>query len=452
MKTLLSDSPPAIRDYLGFNFFNFAAIPIFAGVPMLLFAKQLDGSDTLLGVIAAIPALAVLLQLPTASVIPFFGYRKLLLRCWIFSLFPACALVMLPVLPQQIDTGARIALLVICLGLFHGLRVVGTTGMWAWIMQLIPEEIRGKILSQEQMIIAIANLVVMFAFFLLIPPEPGPFFFSLIFASGIILLGLSYRLARKIPDMPVEKPPAHQAGVPWLAMLKYAPFLRLITFSSIFCVGFSAMVVFWVPVLKDVVGTSDRTIFLMVGIGSLSSIVSMLILGKVIDGVGSRPVLHFCVGIVALHIMIWFAVASSLLPFHWSVIMALGMTSGFAIPGFSMAIIRLLMKTVPEMGRTHFFAMFNAINNLMMGLMPIVWGMLLDAVGNWSWVSGQIELNRYSILYFFLIVIFGACLLLSRRLHEDQAMNEDLFFNDMVMKIPIRAWARLNQWIFSRLQ
>lgn len=450
--TVQDPLPESIWKFLTFQFFNFAGIPLFVGAPMLLFVKQLDGSDTVLGIMAAIPTLAVLLQIPAANLIPRYGYKKMLTRAWMISLVAAFFIIGIPLLPPSIDRTAKIGLLIISLAIMHGVRAGGATGVWAWIMQLMPEKMRGKVLSREQIVAALANILMMFGFALVIPQHPDLSFFSIVFAVGWLMFFFSLHAAKKIPDAPVAEVPVNQAPVPWGAMIKYPPFLRLLCFSMFFFFAFSAMAIFWLPLLRDVIGAGDSMIFVIVGSGGFFSIISMLILGKIIDQTGSRPVMHFTVCIIVVHCLIWFALAAGRISFNFWTMLAITATSGFAISGFSMALIRLLMKTVPEMGRSHFFAIFNVLNNLIMGIMPVLWGIMLDALGSWKYDGVWFEWNRYSLLYFLLTLIFFSSLFLIRRLDEDTAMNEDDFFNQMVMRTPIRAWTRLNDWIFSRIQ
>ncbi len=444
--------PASIWKFLTFQFFNFAGIPLFVGVPMLLFVRQLNGTDTVLGVMAAIPTLAVLLQIPAASLIPQFGYKKMLTCAWVISLIAGFLIIGIPLLPGTIDDGAKIALLIISLSVMHGVRAGGATGVWAWMMQLMPEKMRGKVLSREQIVAASANIMVMFGFAIVIPENPSLAFFSVVFAVGWLMFFFSLQAARKIPDVPVAEAPVNQTPIPWRAMIQYPPFLRLISFSMVFFFAFSAMCIFWLPLLRDVIGAGDSMILVVVGSGGFFSIISMLILGKIIDQTGSRPIMHFTVSIIAIHCLIWFALAAKTIPFNFWSMLAITATSGFAVSGFSMSLIRLLMKTVPEMGRSHFFAIFNVLNNVMMGVMPVLWGMMLDGLGSWKYDGVWFVWNRYSLLYFLLAVIFFLSLFLIRRLDEDLAMKEDDFFNQMVMRTPVRAWTRLNDWIFSRIQ
>jgi len=58
---------------------------------------------------------------------------------------------------------------------------------------------------------------------------------------------------------------------------------------------------------------------------------------------------------------------------------------------------RLAMAIVPVMGRNHFFAIYSVVNNVTLGLAPIGWGLLIDAVGTRSPIWLGLAWNRFTI-------------------------------------------------------
>ncbi len=53
-----------------------------------------------------------------------------------------------------------------------------------------------------------------------------------------------------------------------------------------------------------------------------------------------------------------------------------------------MANTRLAMAVIPVMGRNHFFAIYSVVGNVTLGLAPIGWGLLIDAVGARAGLAG----------------------------------------------------------------
>ena len=53
---------------------------------------------------------------------------------------------------------------------------------------------------------------------------------------------------------------------------------------------------------------------------------------------------------------------------------------GVANANYSLANTRLIMATMPALGRNHFFAYFTVVTSLGLGFSPILWGVGIDAL------------------------------------------------------------------------
>src|SRR5207249_1394933 len=114
--------------------------------------------------------------------------------------------------------------------------------------------------------------------------------------------------------------------------------------------------------------------------------------GRVLDRIGSRPILRTSLVVFAVVLGGWAALAGEIIaPSVW-LIAALHLLTGYAGANFNLANVRITMATMPPMGRSHFFAFFTVIASLGLGVSPLVWGILLDALastntalGAWHW-------------------------------------------------------------------
>ncbi len=110
---------------------------------------------------------------------------------------------------------------------------------------------------------------------------------------------------------------------------------------------------------------------------------------------------------------------------------------------FNLANTRLVMASVPPMGRSHFFALYTVVTSLVSGIFPIFWGILLDALAGWGTAWSRWQWNQYSLLYATLVVIMIVALVLRNRLSEARAMTTDAFLRELLVKTPSRAISRL---------
>jgi len=108
----------------------------------------------------------------------------------------------------------------------------------------------------------------------------------------------------------------------------------------------------------------------------------------------------------------------------------------------NMANLRLAMAVVPAMGRNHFFAIYSVVNNVVLGLAPIGWGVLIDAVGSRAPLWLGLEWNRYTVFFAATVVMFSITLAISRRLDEPQAASLETLLREILIQSPQRFWLR----------
>ena len=114
----------------------------------------------------------------------------------------------------------------------------------------------------------------------------------------------------------------------------------------------------------------------------------------------------------------WFLVAAGILPCTMPVIACLNFFAGVAGANFNLANVRIIMSTMPEMGRNHFFALFTVITSLGLGAAPIVWGVSLDMIGTYEAVTGAFYWKQHRIYFLILFFLNIQAITFVRRLHE----------------------------------
>jgi MFS family permease len=126
-------------------------------------------------------------------------------------------------------------------------------------------------------------------------------------------------------------------------------------------------------------------------------------------------------------------------------ILALQFVMGLFAALVNMSNTRLVMAIAPVMGRNHFFAIFSVLGNVTLGLSPILWGLVIDAVGQWRHVTAIFEWNRYSVFFAAVIAAFAIMLYFARRLEEPQAASMEELLREILIQSPqrvLRIWTR----------
>ena len=246
-----------------------------------------------------------------------------------------------------------------------------------------------------------------------------------------------------VPDVAPPPQTGDAQRAPWKAMVLYSPFLRLLVYNVIIFCAMAGAGVFWVPCLRDQFQLSDTQILLFGSVTPISMTLCLPWIGRMVDRVGSRPVLGLANVVLAIHLASWSALGAGFLPLTWWSVVLIQGASGLGIAALNVGNQRLAMSIVPVMGRSHFLALFSVVNGLTLGMLPIIWGVALDSLGSWQEAWPRWQWNHFSVLYAGLAVIALAAQLWHARLEEPRAMTTEEFFRELFVKTPARAITRL---------
>jgi len=433
---------PLLNAFL-FQVFNTSSFYLIMGLPMMLYFKKLGASATVLGVIAALGALMNIFQIPAARFVEKIGYRTFVLRGWISRSFMIGGVALVVSLPLPVDESTRQILVLFLLFLFNIARGISLSGYLPWISAIVPESVRGRFLSMDQAASQSALLLTVALSAVYLQWTERASAFGALFAASLLLAGMSLIYLKRIPDAPVS-PAAKEGGeeVPWRAMLQHGPFLKLVIFHSMMMLALSGGGLIFIPFARDQLGCSDSKFMILHLIWGSIFVLTSLATGKMLDRVGSRPVLGLAALIFGIHWLGWGAVAAHLLPFQWGIIFFQQATAGVGLALYNSAHMRLLMGTVPAMGRSHFFALFSVAASLVAGLAPLGWGLLTDAMRSVKFGTG-VEVNRFVILYVTMTLILIPAMVALRRIEEARASTTEELLRELVLETP---WRSITRW------
>jgi sugar phosphate permease len=435
--------PAGVANAFSFQVFNTVSFSIVLGAPMLLYFKSLEASATVIGIVAALPPLLNILQMPAARFVEQVGYRAFVLRGWSLRTVFVLGMAAVPVLPARIDAPTRMALLLFLLFAYNTSRGISVCGFLPWITQWIPEAVRGRYLSRDQMFQSVALVGTMLVTAAYLRGTASRHAFGYVFLASFTSAAVSLLFLRRIPDVPPPPRDPSAPNVPWKEMALFPPFFRLLLYDIVILVPLAGGGVFWVPCLRDQFQLTDAQILVIGALTPIVSAVCYLWLGHVVDRVGSRPVLAMATGVLALHFSMWASLAARLLPLSvWSILL-IQATAGLGLAALNLANTRLVMSIVPAQGRSHFLALFSVVNGLTLGVLPVAWGIGLDSLAGWRRGWQFWEWNQFSTLYVALAAIAAGAEIFRARLTEPHAMTTEEFFRELLVRTPARAITRL---------
>ncbi len=435
--------PPGLHHAYLFSTFNAFSYQIVLNSPMVLYAKALGGSATVLGIIAGMMPLLVIFQIPAANYIPRLGFKRFVYAGWGTRVSFIFAMALVPLTDIFLKPETRLALMLMLLFCFNLSRGISSCAWLPWITALVPAPLRGKYLARD---VAVQNLASFFTFLLAagcLAGETRSWQFAVLFAFSAVMGAISLSFLKRIPDaeMP-EDVRTSKARVPWLEIVQYPPFRKLLRALIGYSIAYGGLTAFTVAFLKTEAGLSETRILLVTSLAFLGGLSSLWFLGSRLDRLGSKPVLTFSFAAWIAVLAGWMALSGGLLPSKVSVVLILQFLMGLLAALVQMANTRLAMAVIPVMGRNHFFALYSVLGNVVLGLAPIGWGLLIDAVGAHSPIWLGLSWNRYTVFFAAVAFTFLVALTLARRLEEPQAASMEELLREILIESPQRFWLR----------
>lgn len=417
-RTLKKQTTPGVFSIHWFSLLNAVSFQLILGAPMILYAKSLGSSSTVIGILAAFTPLMTVLQLPAAKYLPIYGYKRFVLMGWGLRTIFIFVVAVVPLL-FFLDEVAKIVLLVASLFIFNFLRGIASTAWMPWMAALIPEEEKAVFLSRDQIFIFGGALIALLFSALLMSGDVTATEYSLVFLVSALTGTGALFFIKRIPDVcGSEEMIKSSEPVPWREILLYPPFFSLLVFNLLFVVVVGSLGVFTVEYLHEFPDFTVSVVLYLSGVSFVASLVSLPFLGRMLERLGAKPVLALSLILFGGAIAGWFFVAAGIMPCKWHVICLLNFVCGIAGAAFNVANARIIFATMPQMGRNHFFALFTVISSLGLGAAPVVWGISLDFIGTYEVVTGALHWKRHSFYFAALFLLNLITLLQVPRLRE----------------------------------
>jgi MFS family permease len=434
----------SVKNAWRFAAFNGLSFQVVLGSPMILYAQTLNANATVLGIIAGMMPLMVIFQIPAAQYITRIGYKRFVLGGWGTRTLFTLGMVLVPLATPLLDGITRLVLILTLLFGFNLVRGISSCAWLPWITHLVPEDYRGRYVSREA---AMANLGSFLTFIVsaaCLGKTPHAWQFAILFAFSAAMGMVSLMYLSRVPDVTIsEEFRSSGHPVPWLEILRHPPFQKLLRFSVGWSLAYGGFTTFTVAFLKTEIGLSESHILYVTSVAFLGGLSSLWLLGNRLDHVGSKPILKLSLGVWFAILAVWIALAGGVVSAHLPLIIVLQFFMGLFAALVGMATNRLAMAIIPAMGRNHFFVLYSVFANVALGLAPIVWGLIIDLIGNLKGTLFGINWNHYTVFFTLVLLMFIATLRLARDLHEPKAASLETLLTQIMVESPQRLWLRI---------
>ncbi|WP_181814665.1 MFS transporter [Sphingomonas aracearum] len=389
------------------------------GVILTAFALHLGASNVMVGVLASVPFLTQLVQLPAIGMVERWRTRKRI--AVLTSLAGRAMLGVMAALAFFAGTGPLLIFLVAQL-ILCGLGAIGACAWNAWMRDLAPEERLGAVFARRSIWLTGISLVLGLAAALALDLTPaGSFGRDLVFA-GMFAAGCVTGLvsARIVAAMPEPLMPPATGPIRLLELLRQPlgdlNFARLLVFvaSWQFAVNF-ATPFFTVFIVRQLHFNISFVMVLSV-VSQVANILALRLWGTLSDRFANKSVLAVCAPayILAIVAMIGASqIGDRSLVKLWLVL--LHGVMGATIAGVTLTSTNIALKLSPKGSATAYVATNALVTAIAAGLAPILGGLLaqvfavrqFEVIVRWTEPGGSFVLPVVLAQWDFYFLIAG---------------------------------------------
>ncbi|WAC05365.1 MAG: MFS transporter [Methanoregula sp.] len=361
-----------------------AMVTLTSGIFLVAFGLQLGASNTVIGLLAAIPPLAELIQMPAIPFVEKVRNRRLV--CVGASIVARFFWLVIAFIPFLFGPAAAVPVLVGALVLYGSISAISHCSWNSWMRDLVPEEILGSFFSRRMALSLALGIVLSLAAGALIdfiqrntafPPATA---YSVIFLGGFVagLFGIWYM--SKIPEPLMKETPK----VPLLDQVRSAfcddNFTRLISFLGAWNFAVNLAAPFFTVYLLVMLDFDITVVIALAIISQVASVLSYHMWGRLSDRFSNKSVLRVSGPLFMLCILGWtFTTMPARHLLTVPLLVALHVLMGVSTAGVTLASANIGLKLAPHGGATAYLATINITNSLAAGIAPVIGGMFVDS-------------------------------------------------------------------------
>src|SRR6266571_7016558 len=177
-----SSFPTGLHNAFLFSAFNALSFQIVLSSPMVLYAKSLGASATVLGIIAGMMPLLVIFQIPAANYIARIGFKRFVYAGWGTRVMFIFAMALVPLTGVFLDARNRLGLMLMLLFCFNLSRGISSSAWLPWITVLVPSTLRGKYLARDAAVQNSGSFVTFLIAAACLAGQPRAWQFAVLFA------------------------------------------------------------------------------------------------------------------------------------------------------------------------------------------------------------------------------------------------------------------------------
>lgn len=424
-----------------------------SGVILVGYALALGASNAVIGLLAAVPFLAQLAQLPAIALVERFRAR----RAIAVAALSAARLLLLPLalLPLLGNPAAELSLLVAGTALSAGLGAVAACSWNSWIHQLVPRARLGAFFARRQLVATALSMVAGLAAGAFVDgwarwyPSASIYAFSLLFMLGLAAGAASTWYLARVPE---PRMPATERRVSFRDALRQPfrdrNFKRLIIFLAAWNFAANLATPFFTVYMVEELALTMGAVTLLLVASQGANILVLNLWGQLSDRLTNKSVLATAAPVFLVSTLAWvFLKMPEPHALTLPLLVAVHVLMGMATAGVTLATGNIGLKLAPPGQATAYLAASSLFSSMAAGIAPILGGLVADDLAarqlsvmvQWSNPGGRFDLLSVTLRHwdFFFLGAFLVGLYALHRLslvREEGEVEERIVVRELVLE------------------
>lgn len=397
------------------------------GVFLTGFAVHLGMDELMIGLLAAMPFLATIFQLPASHLIEERGKRK---KFW-YTGAAIARLVWIPIILAGLVPASmvpfKVSLILVLILISYSFNSVSSVSWLSLMSDLVPAEIRGRFFGNRNMLCGAAGMAVMLMFGKALDYLQGhldvglSLGFGATFAVAVFFGVVSLRFLNRVSEpLGVNSLTNRSFRRDVVLPFQEPNFRRFLGFAFLWglSVHFAAPF-FTLYFLRDLHFTYGF-IAVLGAVSGLADLAGMHLWGRISDKVGNKTVIRFASGVAIFIPLAWVFVwpESVILP------IAINLIAGAFWAGINLCMNNLLLRISPSKNKSLYLSTYSIGAGLGAATGPIIAGWLLRLISDTSFRLFTWELLPIHIIFLTSTVLRLLSFQLFKRIYEPEEAKD----------------------------
>lgn len=417
---------------MGLPFFTITGGPALTG-----FLRDMGANDFIYSLIMAMPVFGAVIQVFASYVMENTGKRKAFFLIAGFIHRPLwIPIALMPFIFPSARSSTGILAVMVLIGISMVANAIVGMSFNSWMGSLVPAEIKGRFFSRRLMIVTIASGIAALASGLMLDVFPGFPGFTAVFIIAALFGAADIATFFWIKHPPMNKP---ERKIPFVHLMKETwhdkNYVRFIMFVAFWYFGVNFAGPFFSVFMIEELHMNFLLISLFTQVaGSVATIFSIRIWGRLADKYGSKPVMFICCSVIFAMPLVWLFTT----PKTTWIILAINILGGIFWPGFDMNAGNQSIWLAPEKNRSTYIANYALVVSLIgTGAAFVLGGIFMEVTGKLfsgldiPFIMGQ-RLSNYHVLFFISFLVRALVLLfLFRSFKEVNSQKASVMLADL---------------------